>query len=208
METIKKLDESEVWSTLKHSKNGVLFSSLVRQMRMEYDLPLHKVALKMAELVNENKLVLYDGCFWAIKDSSLVNGRPLFPMRHRFEESADGPTIIGNPAFIGPVWEPAFAKALWRANLPIIQQYPAENYFLDIAMISEDGKDRLDIEVDGKSSHCDQFGRRKVRDVIRDARLTSAGWTIKRFWVSELMHDMDGCVDQVKELWSQREKDH
>ncbi|MCK9303869.1 MAG: DUF559 domain-containing protein [Bacteroidales bacterium] len=171
-------------------------------------MPLHKVALKMAELVNENKLVLHYGCFWAIKDSPLVNIRPLFPLRPGSEASTDGPPIVGNPVFIGPVWEPAFAKALWSANLPIIQQYPAENYFLDIAMISEDGRYRLDIEVDGKSSHCDQFGRRKVRDVIRDARLTSAGWTIRRFWVSELMHDIAGCVDQVKELWSNREKDH
>lgn len=62
---------------------------------------------------------------------------------------------------------------------------------------------RLDIEVDGRTTHCDRFGRRKVGDIVRDARLASVGWFIKRFWVSELMRDMDGCVEQVNACWRQ-----
>lgn len=112
-----------------------------------------------------------------------------------------GPPVIGNPILIGPVWEPAFAQALWTAGLKIIQQYPAKGYFLDIALVSEDRACLLNVEVDGRSTHCGRRGRRKIKDVIRDATLQQAGWYVKRFWVRELMEDMDSCVRQVEQLW-------
>ena len=113
----------------------------------------------------------------------------------------DGPPVIGNRIFIGPVWEPAFAQALWTAGLKIIQQYPANGYLLDIALVSEDRACLLNVEVDGRSTHCDRLGRRKISDVLRDASLQQAGWRVKRFWVRELMDDMDSCVRQVEQLW-------
>jgi len=115
----------------------------------------------------------------------------------------DGPPVIGNRIFIGPVWEPAFAQALWTAGLKIIQQYPENGYLLDIALVSEDRACRLNIEVDGRSTHCDRTGRRKISDVLRDASLQQAGWHVKRFWVRELMNDMDACVNQVGQLWQE-----
>lgn len=113
----------------------------------------------------------------------------------------DGPPVIGNPIFIGPIWEPAFAQALWDAGLKIVMQYPEEGYLLDIALLSEDNSVKLNVEVDGRSTHCDRRGRRKIKDVLRDAVLQQSGWHVKRFWVRELMDDMDACVSRVGQLW-------
>ena len=194
--------KSEVLHVLQQSQYGMLFPTLVRRMRMEYKMPLYKVALALATLTEEDALMLKYGCLWAAKKRFKKNVRASAARDAFSEEKTDGPPVIGNRAFIGPVWEPAFAKALWEARLPVVQQYPAEQYFLDIALVSECGAHRLDVEVDGRSTHCDLFGRRKVADVIRDARLSCAGWAVKRFWVSELIENMDDCVNVVSELWN------
>jgi len=106
---------------------------------------------------------------------------------------------------IGPVWEPKFAAALAERGLPIEQQYPAEGYYLDIAIFQPGLK--LNIEVDGEAYHRDELtGDRTVDDVYRDTLLKAAGWFIQRFWVYELKEDFDGCVQRVCDIFERSGK--
>ncbi|MEI6513835.1 MAG: DUF559 domain-containing protein, partial [bacterium] len=82
------------------------------------------------------------------------------------------------------------------------QQYPANGYFLDIALVSPDGTKKLNVEVDRRATHCDSFGRRKMRDVLRDTRLRASGWAIQRFWATDLRADMDACTVKVEQAWN------
>lgn len=142
--------------------------------------------------------------FWRLAEKyNAVGIIPLVDICGPLLSATDTPPIMGNPRFVGPVWEPAFAQALWNAGLKIVQQYPADRYLLDIALISLEPFFKVDIEVDGRSTHCDRHGRRKVSDIIRDAKLKESGWIVKRFWVRELIDDMDACVKQVEQLWQQ-----
>ncbi|GEM_PF-3917201 len=175
----------------------------VLRMRIGFATRLSQVAMAMADLSDENAVSINHGTLWCLKQFSASDKTLSKSVNTPSCSSSSGPTLVGNPAFIGPVWEPAFADKLWKMGLNIFQQYPAEGYFLDIALVSSDGCQRLDVEVDGRSTHCDRRGRRKVQDVIRDAKLVAAGWSVKRFWVSELMQDMDECAKQVKTLWNQ-----
>lgn len=141
--------------------------------------------------------------FWHLAEPFRTHSTLLSAGANAHGLGQDGPPVIGNPIFIGPVWEPAFAKALWNAGLKIVMQYPENGYLLDIALVSEDRACRLNVEVDGRSTHCDRRGRRKIKDVLRDAVLQQSGWIVKRFWVRELMDDMDACVSQVGQLWQE-----
>lgn len=193
--------DSEIERLLAQSPHGLGFTILRR--RVGVSTRIHKVTMALVRLVDEAKVTLNHGTIWAHKPESISIQSPPKRITDSPSVSVDGPPIFGDPSFIGPVWEPAFALRLWQKGLRVIQQYPAEGFYLDIALISNDGRARLDIEVDGRTTHCDRFGRRKVGDIIRDSRLVAAGWSTKRFWVAELMRDMDGCVIQVEVLWDQ-----
>lgn len=119
------------------------------------------------------------------------------PVAHRLAHKT--PPIMGDPELIGPVWEPQFAQLLWDSGLPVIQQYATCGRFLDVGLVSKNGK--LDIEVDGEC-HRDISGMRKVSDIERDLTLVAQGWRIKRFWVYQLRENMDACADEVRTLWS------
>ena len=114
------------------------------------------------------------------------------------ETRPEHPTIIGDPALIGPVWEQKLADALWGRGLRVIQQYPACGRVLDLALI----RDRLkvDIEVDGEC-HRDWDGGHKADDLRRDITLIANGWKVLRFWTYELREDFEGCVDRVLKTW-------
>lgn len=192
-------------SVLAGSSGGLTFSSLRRRVGLA--TRIHEIALGLADLVRRDRISVECGIFWTLKQECITPRLGDFPVATALFPSMDRPPIIGDPSLVGPVWEPTFALKLWRKGLRVVQQYPAEGYFLDIALVSEIGGIRLDIEVDGRTTHCDRLGRRKVGDIIRDVRLTNAGWVVKRFWVSELMRDMDGCGEQVIQLWNQLGKD-
>jgi very-short-patch-repair endonuclease len=114
---------------------------------------------------------------------------------------AGRPRILGDPALIGPVWEPKLADALWARRLPVIQQYPACGRFLDIALLRDGLK--LDVEVDGEC-HRDYGGGRKADDLRRDIALIANEWTVARFWTYELREDFEGCVNRIVRLWEGR----
>lgn len=192
--------EQQLEDALASTSLGLSFVRLRR--RLGYEVRLSSIAIALEHQAEEKHFVLNHQVYWALPEDS-PHPSPDHSLEVHTGESTDGPPVIGNPALIGPVWEPEFAHRLWRNGLEIIQQYPAEGYYLDIALVTNDGRVRLDIEVDGRTTHCDRFGRRKVDDIVRDARLASVGWFIKRFWVSELMRDMDGCVEQVHACWRQ-----
>jgi len=59
----------------------------------------------------------------------------------------------------------------------------------------------LEEELEGYSD----FWRQKIlRNIERDnevnSRLHSLGWTVVRFWESEIYADLDGCVKTVREM--------
>jgi hypothetical protein len=111
------------------------------------------------------------------------------------------PPVMGSKSMIGPVWEPMFAQFLWDRGLPVIQQLPACGRYLDIGLIDSVTGAKLDVEVDGESTHRDLSGRRKADDVERDITLVAQGWHVKRFWVYELRDDINACAEQVEEVW-------
>ena len=41
------------------------------------------------------------------------------------------------------------------------------------------------------------MGDRKQEDIIRSEALASAGWSVIRFWGSEINRDVDYCVDRI-----------
>ncbi len=94
-------------------------------------------------------------------------------------------------------WERPFFEALVKAGIKPIPQYRVHQYRLDFAII-QDGM-MLDIEVDGEHYHRDLDGFRCREDVIRDWRLTTLGWKVKRFWVYEIRDDMPHCVREIQD---------
>lgn len=102
------------------------------------------------------------------------------------------------PVESGPfqsIWEDKFHAALRGAGINTISQYRFDQYALDLAIPDA----CLDIEIDGEYYHRNLDGSRVLSDLKRDTRLTSRGWTVKRFWVYELQHDMARCVREIQE---------
>jgi very-short-patch-repair endonuclease/energy-coupling factor transporter ATP-binding protein EcfA2 len=89
-------------------------------------------------------------------------------------------------------WEERLYEALLARGLGTVPQFPVAGRFLDLAVPEV----RLDIEVDG-DFHRGPDGRRRTADRWRDLQLRAAGWHVQRFWVYELMEDLDGCVERV-----------
>lgn len=120
------------------------------------------------------------------------------------------PPVIGDASRIGPVWEPDFARKLYQQALPVMQQYPRLGRYLDIAIQDDKERARLAVEVDGEAYHRDISGQRRVEDIERDIVLIANGWAVQRFWVYELRENMDECIDRVRSLWADmnREQRH
>ena len=95
----------------------------------------------------------------------------------------------------GPLERRLF-EGLQAAGLQPVAQLPVDQYVLDMAITNEDKK--LDIEVDGEAYHLDSLGGQNRHDVLRDARLEEAGWTVLRFWANDVQDDPDGCVRRVR----------
>lgn len=93
-------------------------------------------------------------------------------------------------------WEKIFYTALFDAGIKTIPQYPADKYFLDLAIIEKNR--RLDIEIDGEMYHRDWNGELCYRDQIRNNRLKELGWDVKRFWVQQIRDECQWCVEEIK----------
>ena len=93
-------------------------------------------------------------------------------------------------------WEKKLFDALKKTSIETVPQHPLAGYRLDLAIPDK----KIDIEVDGKKYHLDEFGKRKSSDIWRDMTVENLGWTVLRFWVHELNEDMDACVDQIRTL--------
>ena len=97
----------------------------------------------------------------------------------------------------GNTWEWRVDAALRARGLNPTPQFPIAGRYLDFALFGE-GEVKLDLEVDGRRSHIDPDGRRKIDDLWRDHQLKNLGWRVRRFWVHELQQNMEGCLDQVE----------
>jgi very-short-patch-repair endonuclease len=99
-------------------------------------------------------------------------------------------------------WERVLYKALYRAGIRPIPQYPVEKYVLDFVVVA-DGR-RLAIEVDGEHYHRNWTGELCRRDQIRNQRLFELGYDVRRFWVYEVRDDLERCVRVVEEWLRQK----
>ena len=95
-------------------------------------------------------------------------------------------------------WEKRFFEALCDAGLNPTHQYMEGQNRLDFAFETENVK--LNVEVDGELYHREWDGSRSRQDLMRDHRLLSQGWTVKRFWVYEIRDELERCVAETKEL--------
>ncbi|MFN3280049.1 MAG: AAA domain-containing protein [Tabrizicola sp.] len=94
------------------------------------------------------------------------------------------------------LWERRVNEALKARGLDATPQYPVGRRSLDFALFH--GTVKLDLEVDGRKWHIGAGGERKTADRLRDRELIGLGWKVRRFWVDELAHDMEGCLDTVE----------
>jgi very-short-patch-repair endonuclease len=97
-------------------------------------------------------------------------------------------------------WEKTLALALQESGIKVVPQYPIAGRFLDLGILHPV---KIDVEVDGESTHRTAGGGRKDDDYWRDLQLQSLGWKVCRFWVYELREDMSRCVDKIQSLLKQ-----
>ena len=96
---------------------------------------------------------------------------------------------------IGP-GEAVLGRALEKAGLSPVAQYPIFGRYLDFALVDE----KIDIEVDGQAWHLDRNGCTKADDIHRDLLLEINGWRVVRVWHHEVMNDVEACVRKVLSL--------
>ncbi len=106
--------------------------------------------------------------------------------RHR-----SGETVFGSN------WERIVYHALRARGLDPQPQHDIAGRRLDFALFGA-GSTKLDLEVDGRLSHQDMDGHRKVDDHWRDHQLRTLGWKVRRFWVDDLKQDMERCIDIIE----------
>jgi very-short-patch-repair endonuclease len=97
-------------------------------------------------------------------------------------------------------WEKRLYYALVERGLKPIPQYPLIGRRLDFALV-EEGKQSIDLEVDGARYHLEPDGSRRRDDIWRDITVRGAGWKVMRFWVHELRDQMDDCLNKIEKEW-------
>ena len=100
-------------------------------------------------------------------------------------------------------WEIILQRALQKAGVNILPQYPVDKYVLDFAVLVGDRK--LDIEVDGERYHRDWDGELLRRDRLRNMRMFELGWDVMRFWVYQVRDELEWCTERVLN-WVQKAK--
>jgi very-short-patch-repair endonuclease/polyhydroxyalkanoate synthesis regulator phasin len=93
-------------------------------------------------------------------------------------------------------WERVFYRALYRAGVRPVPQYPADPDVLDFAVVV--GGRRLAIAIDGAMYHDAWTTDTCRRDQIRSQRLIALGWDVMRFWVYQIRDDLGRAVNRVK----------
>jgi very-short-patch-repair endonuclease len=74
------------------------------------------------------------------------------------------------------------------------------NRRLDLALVDEHRKLKIDLEVDG-DCHRSAYGYRKTDDIWRDLSLESLGRKVIRFWTYQLRENFENCLDKVEKAW-------
>jgi very-short-patch-repair endonuclease len=85
---------------------------------------------------------------------------------------------------------------LWRRSLNNIKfrrQQPIGNYIVDFISFEK----KLIIEIDG-GQHNESPGKQK--DSQRTIWLESKGYRVLRFWNNEVLENLDGVLEKIKEL--------
>jgi len=112
-------------------------------------------------------------------------------------------------------------KALWRAGIRYRKNYTKMPGSPDIVLT----KHRIAIFCDGEFWHGKDWERKKLkiasnreywvrkieRNIDRDneinRKLDGDGWTVIRFWGNEIRDNVEGCVDDIKEVIFQNKLD-
>jgi len=115
--------------------------------------------------------------------------------------------------------EVSLRKALWRAGIRYRKNYSKLPGTPDIAIT----KHRIAVFCDGEFWHGKDWEKKKSsiksnreywikkieRNICRDnetrVRLQNCEWTVVRFWGSEICTDVEGCVEDIKEIIFQSE---
>lgn len=95
-------------------------------------------------------------------------------------------------------WERIVDAALRQRGFDPVPQYDIAGRRLDFALFGAKGI-KLDLEVDGRRYHQDPDGFRKLDDHWRDHQLRALGWRVRRFWVDEIDHDLQACLDLIEQ---------
>ncbi len=107
------------------------------------------------------------------------------PFRHRLTEIAQvlrkSPTLAESL-----VWRRLRGKQL--AGLKFRRQQPLGRYVVDFVCFEK----RLVIEIDG-GQHCLDGDK----DEERDAWLKENGFTVLRFWNTEVLHNLEGVLERI-----------
>ena len=110
--------------------------------------------------------------------------------------------------------ELSLRKALWASGIRYRKNYAILPGTPDIAIT----KHNIAVFCDGDFWHGKDWARKKARirnnrdywidkiernikrDIITDQTLHSLGWTVVRFWGSDIREDLSGCVEDVKDI--------
>ena len=117
--------------------------------------------------------------------------------------------------------EVSLRKALWQAGIRYRKNYSKLPGTPDIAIT----KHRIAVFCDGEFWHGKDWEKKKSsiksnreywikkieRNIYRDnetrAKLQNCEWTVVRFWGSEIRDDVEGCVEEIKDIIFQGEID-
>jgi len=121
------------------------------------------------------------------------------PVNNKTVESKKGPWYPHESP-----WEKIFFEALLTKGIKTIPQYPASGRRLDLALVDNKTKLKIDIEVDSDTYHRNPDGSRKKDDTWRDIYLMGMGWKVMRFWVYNLRDDLDKCVGKIEKEWRKK----
>ena len=78
-------------------------------------------------------------------------------------------------------------------NFRFRRQHPIASYIVDFVCLEVE----LIIELDG-SQHIEQF----EYDIARDKSLTQSGYKVLRFWNNEVLENMDGVLEVIRQYLS------
>ena len=99
---------------------------------------------------------------------------------------------------VSMAWEEALFEALRQKGVHVVQHRSECGYELALALTAFAAK--LDVEIDGRQHQA--LASQKARDIVRDQRLKTCGWTVLRLSVSDVVADVNGSRDKVLSFWN------